>query len=116
MNYSDYSPYANNYPALKIVIGCFKFFGALIVVLGILALFINYPYQGEDAASKILVSVGIMIGLSIVGLVLFAFAEILKILIDIEHNTNMNNSIKDSVDSIKKNMDVLIQKQMDNDI
>ena len=115
MSYFEKNYYSNQYPALKVVISCFRAMG-YITLAGTTFFLINfYPYY-QDLPSAKLIVIGIITGAVLISLLLFAFGEFFKILVDIERNTNSNFLIKDSIDGINKNIEILIFKQMDNEI
>lgn len=116
MNYSNNHSNANEYPALKALMFWFKLLGVLVIVLAILSLLVLLTAEGEVTIFSILIAIGIIVGGIITGLFLFGFAELLKVFINTERNTSVNYSINKSLEEMKKNIDILLLKQIDNDI
>jgi hypothetical protein len=81
-------PSEKRYPAVRILIGLLRLVAAVPTFLGIFAILAGGAevLRGKTGTA-LLIATAISIGPLLVGLVLFAASECLRILMDIEHNT-----------------------------
>jgi hypothetical protein len=76
------------YPAVRILIGLLRFVAALPTLLGIYAILAGGgEVLRQKSGTSLLIAVAISAGPLLIGSILFAASECLRILIDIEHNT-----------------------------
>ena len=106
----------SKYPALKVIASLLKVSGWFVIVAGIVGIIatIATPPIGVNSFMYI---IGITVGIFFVVLIIFGYAEMLHLLIDVEGNTiNLNTTMKDVLDTIKtehKKEQNLIQEQLD---
>jgi hypothetical protein len=85
------APVEKRYPAVRILIGVLRLVAAVPTFLGIFAILAGGAevLRGKTGAALV-IALAISVGPLLVGIVLFAASECLRILIDIEHNTRVS--------------------------
>ena len=79
---------SERYPALRIFIMLLRILAAIPTLLGVFALLAGGVEQFQQkSGGNLLIAIVISLGPLIIGLLLFASSEVLRVLIDIEGNT-----------------------------
>jgi uncharacterized membrane protein YvbJ len=74
----------NKYPALTTVAAILKIFAVIVIIVAVIILVISISKGGEVGATTGIIT--IVVG-AIIGLLLLATSELIKVFIDIEYNT-----------------------------